>query len=243
MQDFTQPPAQSYAQTEALVRTQEAAFFQRIYLWMCGGLIVSALSGYILSGSELWRSFLRYSSFSVLLVIAGQIGLVIAITALLSKISGTAVKLLFLGFAVSMGFTISLALMFNQPAVIAKAFFSAAAVYGAMAVYGLVTKRSLKAWGAFLFMGLAGLLLTSLANFFLGSQLLDFVVCWAGVIVFAGLTAYDHQKLRVMYASSAADGFGGPVDLEKLVCYGALVLYLDFINLFLFLVRIFGRGE
>ena len=243
MQDFTQPPYQSYAQAQELARTQEAVFFQKIYFWMCAALAVTAATGYALSRSDAWLSFLMYSKFAVILIIAVQLGLVFAISALMNRLSAMAVKCLFVAYALSMGFTISIVLLAYSGPVIAKAFLSAAAVYAAMAVYGLATKRSLQAWGSFLFMGLIGVILSSVVNFFLGSAMLDFVICWAGVLVFAGLTAYDHQKLRVMYASSCeGDAYGeaaGPDD--KLVTYGALTLYLDFVNLFLFLVRIFGR--
>jgi FtsH-binding integral membrane protein len=239
MQDFTRPPYQNFEQSQELAKTQEAVFFQKVYFWMCGALVVTAITAYILAHSATWISFLTYSKLSCFLILAVQFGLVIAINALMHKVSSTAIKALFLAFAVSMGFTTSIVLIFYPVAVIAKAFFTTAVVYAAMAVYGLVTKRSLQAWGSFLFMGLVGIIVASLVNLFLGSQMMDFVICCLGVIIFAALTAYDHQKLRVMYSTSYYD-FGGE---ENLVTYGALSLYLDFINLFLFLVRLFGRGE
>jgi FtsH-binding integral membrane protein len=237
MQDFTQPPYQNFTQSQALAKTQEALFFQKIYFWMCGALVVTAITGYALAHSQTWLSFLTYSKFSCILIIAVQLGLVIAINALMNKVSSMAIKGLFMAFAVSMGFTTSIILIFYPAAAIAKAFFTTAIVYAAMATYGLVTKRSLQALGSFLFMGLIGLIVASLINIFMGSAMVDFVICCLGVIIFAALTAYDHQKLRVMYATSYND-FGGE---ENLVTYGALSLYLDFINLFLFLVRLFGR--
>jgi FtsH-binding integral membrane protein len=237
MQDFTQYPYQNYSQPQAVAQTREAVFFQKIYFWMCGALVVTALTGYVLSTSDAWLSFLAYSKWSFILIFAVQLGLVIAINSLINKVSSAVLKAIFLAFAVSMGFTISVVLKVYPTNVIAKAFVSTAIVYAAMAIYGLVTKRSLQAWGSFLFMGLVGLIVASLINIFVGSSMMDYVICWIGVLVFAGLTAYDHQKLRVMFATGAGE-FGGE---ESLVTYGALSLYLDFINIFLFLVRLFGR--
>jgi FtsH-binding integral membrane protein len=238
MQDFTRPPYPNYSQTHEVALAQEAAFFQKIYFWMCGALVVTALTAYGLASSRAWYSFLTASKFSFLIIFAIQIGLVVAIGSLMRRVAGIVIKALFLAFAVSMGFTCSVVLLVYNPTVIVKALVSTAVVYAAMAVYGLVTKRSLQGWGSFLFMGLVGLIIASLVNFFMASAAMDFVICIVGVLIFAGLTAYDHQKLRVLYATNAAGAYGGE---GNLVIYGALQLYLDFINLFLFLVRLFGR--
>ncbi|MDR2340557.1 MAG: Bax inhibitor-1/YccA family protein [Deltaproteobacteria bacterium] len=233
----TAPPYQSYAQPQQLAQTQEALFFQKVYFWMCGALAVTAITSLILARSFAWYRFVAQGTVSVIIIIAVQIGLVIAINALMDKISPIGIKALFLLFAVSMGFTTSIVLLVYPMGVITKAFFTAAVTYAAMATYGLVTKRSLQAWGSFLFMGVIGLIAASILNLFLGSDSVDFVICCVGVLIFAGLTAYDHQKLRVMYATDS-QAFGSE---DNLVTYGALTLYLDFINLFLFLVRLFGR--
>jgi FtsH-binding integral membrane protein len=244
MQDFTKPPQNlnnqyGLANSEALALSSEAIFFQKIYFWMCGGLVVTALVAMALARSVTWINFLRSQSMGFLLIFGAQIGLVLLIGLLKKSASDTVLKAIFLVYAASMGMTVSLVLLVYPAQVITKAFFSAAAVYGAMAVYGLVTKRSLQALGAFLFMGLVGLIVSSLVNIFVSSPLLDYVICWVGVLVFAGLTAYDHQKLRVIHAG----GFSDYQDEGKAVILGSLELYLDFINLFLFLVRLFGRRD
>jgi FtsH-binding integral membrane protein len=218
--------------------TAEAAFFQKVYAWMCGALALTALTGYLLAHSAAWIRFLTGSSMAAVLIIVCQLGLVMAISFMYSRLSSTAIRGLFLVYAASIGCTLSIVLLVYPPIVIFKAFISASAVYGAMAAYGLVTKRSLQGWGSFLFMGLIGVIIASIVNVFARSQMMDFVICIVGVIVFAGLTAYDHQKLRVIHAG----GFGNADEESKAVSMGALQLYLDFINIFFFLLRLFGRG-
>ncbi|MDR2349999.1 MAG: Bax inhibitor-1/YccA family protein [Deltaproteobacteria bacterium] len=238
--DNNQPPFygnQPGTIARPLAMTDEATFFSKIYFWMCGALAVTAVTGVILSRSAAWLGFLINTSFAWVGILILQVGIVLGINFLLNKVSSAVIKGLFLLFAVSMGFTISIVLLVYSSAVISKAFFCTAGIYGAMAVYGMVTKKSLQAWGSFLFMGLVGLIIAMVVNLILGSALMDFVICVVGVIVFAGLTAYDHQKLRVLCAGGFPDG-----ETEaKTITMGALELYLDFINIFLFLVRLFGR--
>ena len=141
-------------------------------------------------------------------------------------------------FAISLLNGLSLSAIFfvyTQSSII-QAFLSAAAMFAAMSVYGLVTKRDLTSWGSFFFMGLIGIVLCSLVNVFLHSNPLSFVISIVGVFVFVGLTAWDTQKLKAFAT------VGGPMG-ENLAITGALALYLDFINLFLFLLRLFGGGD
>ncbi|MDR2455667.1 MAG: Bax inhibitor-1/YccA family protein [Deltaproteobacteria bacterium] len=244
MLDFTkqpQPPNPPYEleQAPSLALTSEATFFGKIYSWMFGGLLTTALVAYYLASSAAWINALATSRFLFIFIALVQLGLVFTMSMMINKLSSAALKAMFLFYAVTLGMTMSIFVKFYPSQVIFKAFFSAAAVYGAMAAYGLVTKRSLQAWGSFLFMGLVGIIIASLVNIFLGSSALDFVICWIGVIIFAGLTAYDHQKLRVIHAG----GFGDSEAEGKVVIMGALNLYLDFVNLFLFLLRLFGGNS
>jgi FtsH-binding integral membrane protein len=245
MQDFTRPPSfggpPQYGGQVAprpAELTSEAVFFQKVYTWMCGALALTGFTGYILSHSSTWVSMLVGSSFLAWAIIILQLGLVLLISFLFNTLSSTAVRALYLAYAVSMGFTVSLVLLVYDPGVIVKAFVSTAGIYGAMAIYGVMTRRSLQAWGGFLFMGLVGVILASVVNIFAKSSAMDFVICIVGVLVFAGLTAYDHQKLRVIHAG----GFGSAEEESKAVSMGALQLYLDFVNIFFFLLRLFGRG-
>jgi FtsH-binding integral membrane protein len=244
MLDFRKPPQPpnpnppfGIDRGQPIVSTSEATFFGKVYLCMFGGLLLTALVSMALARSETWFGLLYGSKIIYLVIFGVQIGIIYLINASLQRVNSLAVLGLFGLFAVSMSMTISLVLRVYPSYVVVKAFVSTAGVYGAMAVYGLVTKRSLQAWGAFLFMGVVGLIIASVVNLFLGSSALDFVICVIGVLIFAGLTAYDHQKLRVIHAG----GFGDSEVENKTVIVGALNLYLDFINLFLFLVRLIGN--
>jgi FtsH-binding integral membrane protein len=143
---------------------------------------------------------------------------------------------MFLVFSLINGLTLSVIFFAYTQATIFQAFVTAAGMFGAMSVYGMVTKRDLTSWGSFFFMGLIGLVIASIVNVFIHSSALGFMVSVLGVLVFVGLTAWDTQKLK-SYATVT-----GPMQ-ENLAIIGALALYLDFINLFLMLLRLFGGGD
>ncbi|MDR3204880.1 MAG: Bax inhibitor-1/YccA family protein [Deltaproteobacteria bacterium] len=246
MIDFSKPPKfdtpqngptlNDVSQSARLEVTSEAVFFQKIYLWMCGALLVTALTGFALANSVAWLNAVRSTGFVIAIIVA-QLGLVIAISFLSKSANPALLKLLFLIYSASVGCTVSLILKFYPSAVVIKAFVSASAVYGALAVYGLVTKRSLQSLGSFSFMGLVGLVVIFIINS--GSPLLHFIFCLGGVLVFSLLTAYDHQKLRVIHY----EGFKDNDDESRKVIIGALELYLDFINIFIFLIRLLGGRD
>lgn len=242
MQDFTNfsPNQQSGSLARATV-SSEALFFQRIYTWMFTGLLVTAGMAYMLSQSPAFINFM-FGGSSVMLIVAfvAQIGLVMYLSARINALSPGAAKGLFLAYSALTGLTLSFIGLVYPPVIIFKAFITTAGVYGAMAVYGLVTKRSLQGLGSFLFMGLWGIIIASVVNIFMRSNMMDLMICVIGVFIFAGLTAYDHQKLRVIHATGLD---GTAVQESRMVIIGALNLYLDFINLFLFLLRLFGRGN
>jgi FtsH-binding integral membrane protein len=235
MQDFTKP---TLTQSEALIVGSEVAFFQKVYAWMCGGLILSAFVGYLLANSLAWYSFL-HASYAWVVIIAVQLGLVFAISFLRDKLPVNAVRGLFLAYSAAVGMTLSIIILVYPSDIVFKALLCTGAVYGAMAAYGLLTKKSLQAWGSFLMMGLVGLFIALIVNFFAKSPMVHYIISWIGVLVFAGLTAYDHQKLRVIHAGGFANQ-----DVEgKVVIMGALELFLDFINLFIFFVRILAASR
>ncbi len=238
MQDFTnyspnKQPGDAYSQVAV---GSEAIFFQQIYTWMFAGLALTAGIAYVLSGSQAFQSFLLSSSFVLIGAMLVQLGLVFYLSARIHQMAPGQAKIIFLVYSAATGATFSTLLLVYPSSAIVKAFVCTAGVYGAMAAYGLMTKRSLQAWGSFLFMGVIGLVIASIINIFTQSSTMDFLISVLGVLIFAGLTAYDHQKLRVMYA-----GLDGSADNEsRAVIMGALTLYLDFINLFLFILRLFG---
>jgi len=246
MQDFTKfnPNSQGVGVRQDAL-SSEALYFQRIYLWMCAGLSLTAATAFVLSTSPGWLGFLFQNRWALWVAFGAQLGLVFYLSARINSLSPGAAKGLFLAYAALTGATFSVLLLVYPTYAFVKAFICTAGIYGAMAVYGLVTKRSLQAMGSFLFAGLVGLILASLVNMFWHNNQMDFVICVLGVFIFAGLTAYDHQKLRVMRFSLESQGLGlAAADQEsRLVVMGALTLYLDFINIFLFLLRLFGRRD
>ena len=243
MQDFTNfNPNQQPTSFTVASETSEAVFFQRVYAWMFIALGVTAGLGFALSSSQAWLRFIASSPIFYVIALA-PLGFAFFLSAKLETLSTTAIKGILLTIAACFGATtLAVCFVVYPSTALIKAFVCAAGIYGAMAVYGLVTKRSLQAMGGFLLMGVVGLIIASVVNIFVKSGPMDFVICVIGVLLFAGLTAYDHQKLRVMFFSASQAGAGE----ETLVRYGlmgSLTLYLDFLNLFLFLLRLFGRGD
>ncbi len=219
------------AETQIRVR----AFVRSVYGWMFGGLLLTALAAlWVVSSPSMQRLVLGNPVMPWVLFIA-ELGIVMFLSFRLRAMTPAAAASAFLVFALLNGLTLSAIFFVYTLGTIFQAFISAAGMFGAMAVYGLVTKRDLTSWGSFFFMGLIGVIIASILNIFLHSSALAWTISIIGVFVFLGLTAWDNQKLKVM-----ATAGGGT---ETLAVYGALSLYLDFINLFLFLLRIFGGSN
>ncbi|MCP3142576.1 Bax inhibitor-1/YccA family protein [Pyxidicoccus xibeiensis] len=215
-----------------LVQESQRAFMTRVHAWMFAGLMVTGVMALVTVSNEPLLRAVVNARFILLLV---QLGAVFALSFLAPRLSGPVAGAMFLGYSALTGMTLSIYFLIYTAGSIAQAFFLTAGVYGAMAVYGTVTKKNLGAWGTFLFMGLVGVILASVVNIFMRSDMLSFVVACASVLVFAGLTAYDTQKLREMHAGS---GFSSAATVSIV---GALTLYLDFINLFLAILRLLGK--
>ncbi len=210
---------------------------KRVYVKMFLALLVTALTAlYVANTPSIAASLLSSKSIYLILAIV-EIGLVIAITAAINKISSTTATLLFFLFAIVNGFTLSVIFFVYSPGSIAKTFFITAGTFGAMSVYGYMTNRDLTKVGSFLFFALIGLIIASVVNIFAHSDTLGWIISFAGVLIFLGLTAWDTQKIKQMAAVAPNETYG------KLATIGALSLYLDFINLFLYLLRFFGRSE
>lgn len=246
MQDFTNytPNAQGPGSAVRAGIGSEALFFQRIYTWMCAGLGLTALTAFIFVTAGLDTIF-RENFILFIGALVVELGLVWYLASRVHELEPSTAKAIFLGYAVLSGATFSVILAYataTAPNAIIKAFVCTAGIYGAMAVYGMVTKRSLEGLGAFLYMGLIGLIIAMIVNIFVASSMFDLIICVIGVLVFAGLTAFDHQKLRVMYFTAEQEGIDED-NLSRIVIIGALELYLDFVNLFMFLLRIFLHSE
>lgn len=221
--------------TQAL-DTRVSQVMKRVYFKMFLALLVTALTALWVTKTSFALTLLSSSSIYWILAIV-EIGLVIAITAAINKISSSTATLLFFLFAIVNGFTLSVIFFVYSPGSIAKTFFITAGTFGAMSVYGYFTNRDLTKIGSFLFFALIGLIIASIVNIFAHSDTLGWVISFAGVLIFLGLTAWDTQKIKQMASVAPNESYG------KLATIGALSLYLDFINLFLYLLRFFGDRD
>jgi len=179
----------------------------------------------------------RVTGGSLILIFVAQIVLVVVISMAVQRIGATAATALFLLYAALNGLTLAGLFWVYTLSSIAGAFIASAAMFGAMSVYGMFTRTDLSGWGKLLFMGLIGIIIASVVNMFLANSTLSWIVSYAGVAIFVGLTAYDTQRLRQIAYSTAGDG----ALAARMSVVGALMLYLDFLNLFLFLVQIMGN--
>lgn len=211
-----------------------ANFMRRTYAWMVGGITLTAIIAWYVYSSGVYLSIVGGGLFYVL--IFGQLGLVIGLSAAINKISKTVAGILFIAYSALTGVTFSVILAAFEMATVINVFFVAAAMFAGISFYGFVTKRSLNAIGSFVMTGLIGLIVAIVINIFVQSSALEFLISVAGVLIFAGLTAYDTQKLKEMAAIELENGEAA----GKASILGALTLYLDFINLFLFLLRLIG---
>ena len=211
-------------------KTQQA-FLTQAFLWMFVGLGVTAVIAYVVQSNE---RLLEFAASNLLILIIAQLGLVFAIGLGIRRMNASLALGLFFVYAASLGVTMGLIVTAYTQASVVSAFLSSSAMFGAAAIYGHVTKRSLARIGSLLFMALIGLVVAMVINLFLRSDAASFVISIVGVVIFTGLTAWDVQRIQngqlAIYTGS----------VEKAAVMGALTLYLDFVNLFLFMLRLFG---
>lgn len=212
-------------------------YMSQVYQWMTVGLLLTAAVSWLVSGSEAFMQLLYGNSLSMILLVVLMIALPLGLQGMLPRLSATAATLWFMAYSVVVGAALSSIFVVYTQSSIATTFVVTAGMFGGMSVYGTMTRRDLSGMGSFLIMGLWGILLAMIVNIFLESPALNFVISVVGVLVFTGLTAWDTQKLRRF-------GMNAPVNDAQLmrrgVILGSLTLYLDFINLFLMLLRFFG---
>jgi FtsH-binding integral membrane protein len=226
----------SIAYTHERVGIQNA-FLIHVYNWMAFGLAVTAIVSYMVASNQTLSSQIYGNGAIFFGLIIGELALVFALSAAVNRISASTATLMFFVYAVLNGVTLSIIFLVYTQSSIASTFFITAATFGAMSLYGYSTKKDLTSWGSFLFMGLIGIILSSVVNLFMHNQALYWVITYGGIFIFVGLTAYDTQKLKKM----AFADFGDEEIERKASVIGALRLYLDFINLFLFFLRLTGR--
>ncbi len=223
--------------TEISEQDAVRVFLQKVYIWMAGGLVLTGLIAFQVARSETLIRYLIVNQWVFFSLIIAQLALVMALSFLANRVSGAVAAAMFIAYSALNGLTLSVIFLIYTSGSIAQVFFISAGVFTAMSVYGFVTKRDLTTMGTYLGMALFGIIIAMLVNFWLKSGTLDFVVSIIGVIIFVGLTAYDTQKLKNL-ALARPEVATGP---ENPAILGALALYLDFINLFLMLLRLFGR--
>ena len=212
-----------------------SAFLRAVYGWMCVGLAITALTASYIASSPSIVTAIATNRLLFWAIVIAQFGIVIALSARVQKLASSTASLLFISYSALTGLTISFVLLAYTGESVASTFVVTAGMFGGLAVYGTVTRRSLAGMGQFLFMGLIGIVIASVVGMFWHNDGLQFIVSCIGVIVFTGLAAYDAQRLKAM-ALSMPEG-----QASSYAIVGALSLYLDFINLFLFLLRFMGN--
>lgn len=216
--------------------TKVASVFKTVYGWMCAGLALSGIVAWYTATSGLFETVLTRGGLTI--CILAEFALVIVLTGAISKLPAIAAALLFLAYAAVNGLTLSIVFLAYELALVQKVFFVTAGMFGGLALWGTFTKGDLSSLGHICGMALWGLILASLASLFWPSTGLDTVIMFGGILIFSGLTMWDAQKIKHLAASEDALDSAA---LRKAGILGALALYLDFVNLFLYLLRFFGR--
>lgn len=231
---------------EKIIRQQEMTnastfkvLMRKVYLWMTLALMITGITAAGVANSPNILALIYSSQVVMWGIIIAEFGLVIYISARLEKLSLSTAITLFALYSILNGVMLSSIFLLYSTAIISKVFFITAGTFGVTALYGYATKKDLSSLGNILFMALIGLVIATIVNVFMKSAMFDLILSYIGVIIFVGLTAWDSQKIKhMMMVQQDADE-----SAQKLALIGALSLYLDFINLFLYLLRIFGRSN
>jgi len=209
-------------------------FMRRAYGWMAAGLLITAMTSAVVVSSPALLATVVRTPFLFWGLFIAQLGIVLVLSGRVQRLASTTAAMLFVAYSVLTGVTLSVIVLLYTRESIATTFLVTSVMFGAMAMWGTVTRRDLTGFGQFLFMGLIGVVIASVVNIFMHSDGVAFVTSFIGVIVFTGLAAYDAQRLKMMAVATPAGQEG------SYAIVGALALYLDFINLFLMLLRLFG---
>ncbi|WKD85986.1 Inner membrane protein YbhL [Polaribacter huanghezhanensis] len=222
--------------TNEQVQTIQAAFMSKVYTWMSGGLAITGLIAMWVASTPEIINYLLLNQMLFFGLMIGEIFLVGYLITVIKKISAQTAAMIFTGYAALNGLTLSVVFLIYTSQSIATTFFVTAGTFAIMSIYGYYTKKDLTSWGNLLFMALIGIIIASVVNIFMKSEMMYWLITYAGVFIFVGLTAYDTQKIKRMSVASEV----GSEEESKSAIVGALMLYLDFINLFLLLLRILG---
>lgn len=224
--------------TESVSRSAQVVLFRNVYLWMTLALLITAFTSIVVFDSPSLTSIIYSSRFLFYGLLLGELALVWYLSANINKLSFQTATIMFVVYSVLNGITISFIFMIYTMSSIAMTFFITAGTFAAMALIGTYTKKDLSSLGNILLMALVGLIIASLVNLFLKNEMFYWIISYAGVLIFVGLTAYDAQKIK-----NVINEHGNEINdtTQKIALMGALTLYLDFINLFLYLLRILGN--
>jgi FtsH-binding integral membrane protein len=234
MAQFEVTPQSAFAPVAAASAERVTAFLRKVYGWMCVGLAITATVALGVASSPTLVQAIFGNKILFFGLFAAEIGLVFYLSARINKMAASTAAGLFLLYSALNGLTLAFIFLLYTGTSIATTFLVTAGMFGALALYGTATKRSLAGVGQFAFMGLIGIILASVVGMFWKSEGLQFGISIVGVIVFTGLTAWDAQKLKTMAVTVPESSYG------SYSVVGALALYLDFINLFLFMLRFMG---
>ena len=213
-------------------------FLARVYGWMTAALALSGFTAYYTANNPVLIKIIFGSGYGFFILALAEIAIVWILSRTIRRISVTCAVFAFITYSVLNGLTLSSIFFYYTGAVIARVFFISAALFAVMTIYGITTKSNIRSAGRYLMMALIGIIIASLVNIFMRSSMLDWIISIITVVVFSGLTAYDANKMMM-----AADRADGNDMFKKAAIIGALELYIDFINIFLSLLRIFGRGR
>ena len=229
-------PNSNFSQKQLDLTQNISVYFTKVYNWMAVALLLTGVVAYFTAQSEMMIQAIFGNRILFFGLIIGELALVGYISARINKLSSYTATLLFLAYTILNGLTMAVIFMAYTSESISSTFIITAGTFGAMSLYGYSTKSDLTKLGNLAFMALIGIIIASVVNMFMKSEMMSWIISYLGVAIFIGLTAYDTQKLKRI----AINGFENEESMEKSAIFGALTLYLDFINLFLFLLRILG---
>lgn len=227
------------SEKESTVSVAFPALMRKVYVWMTLALVITGITAYGVASSPVLLTSIYSSKWIIWALLFGELGLVFAISGAINRLSLTTATLLFVLYSVLNGVTFSSIFIVYTLTSITKVFFISAGTFAGMAIFGYVTKKDLSGLGRILFMALIGLVIATVVNIFVKSSGFDLLLSYLGVAIFVGLTAWDSQKIKQMLLMAPDAGEGA----QKIALLGSLTLYLDFINLFLYLLRIFGNNR
>jgi FtsH-binding integral membrane protein len=217
---------------------RQRSFLSQVYVWMTAGLLVSSAVASYTASTPLVLNLIYGNPFTIWILFLAQIGVVIGLSAAIDRLTPAVAAVLFIAYAALNGLTFSAIFLVYTSTSIAQAFLATAATFLVMSLYGSITKRDLSTAGNLLVMALVGFLIGSIVNLFWASSALYWVLTYLGIAIFIGLTAYDTQQIKRLSQQAQDD-----TSARRLVIVGALKLYLDFINLFVLLLRLFGSRD